>query len=220
MTMSWPGIPAEIYRGMVSKPVLGLVGGIGSGKSVVAAAFARRGAYVVTADDLGHQALRQPEVIDAIARRWPAVVENDGSVNRRRLGSVVFADEKERRYLESLVHPWICRRIEEEVARAQQDPAVRLIVLDAAVMLEAGWEGVCDRLVYIDAPEEERWRRVAAARGWTSEELLARERAQLPLTQKALRADHVLVNAGTLEDLEQQVDSLLRLWGLADGPLP
>jgi dephospho-CoA kinase len=205
---------------MGSKPVVGLVGGIGSGKSAVAAAFARRGAYVVTADDLGHQALRQPEVRDFIARRWPAVIDADGSVNRRRLAPIVFADADERRLLEGLVHPWICRRIEQEVAQAQKDPAIRLIVLDAAVMLEAGWDGVCDRLVYIDAPEEERHRRVASARGWSPEELRARERAQLPLTQKALRADHVLENAGTLKDLDQRVETLLRLWGLAKGRFP
>jgi dephospho-CoA kinase len=200
---------------MDGKPVVGLVGGIGSGKSAVAAAFARRGALVINADDLGHQALHQPEVHVAIARRWPSVVDVDGSINRRRLGAIVFAAADERRVLEGLVHPWICRRIEEEVVRAQQDPAIHLIVLDAAVMLEAGWAGVCDRLVYIDAPQEERQRRVASARGWSLEELRAREQAQLPLTQKALRADHVLENAGTLEDLDQRVERLLRLWGLA-----
>jgi dephospho-CoA kinase len=203
---------------MDRKLVVGLVGGIGSGKTALAAVFARYGTCVITGDDLGHEALRQSDIRSAIAKRWPGVVEPDGSIDRRRLGAIVFADAGERRQLEEVVHPWICRRIEERIAQARKDPTVQLIVLDAAVMMEAGWDGVCDRLVYIDAPEEERQRRVWT-RGWSLEELRARERAQLPLTQKALRADHVIVNAGTLKDLDPQVESLLRLWGLADKPM-
>ena len=113
-----------------------------------------------------------------------------------------------------MVHPWIQGRIARQVAAAREDPAVRLIVLDAAVMLEAGWDDVCNRLVYVDAPPEVRLRRVADQRGWAARDLEDRERAQLPLTEKAARADHVLINATTLDDLERQVDALLHLWGL------
>jgi dephospho-CoA kinase len=202
------------------KPVIGLIGGIGSGKSAVAAVFARRGARVLSGDDLAHEALRQPEVRDQIVRRWgPDVLDEDGEVRRRRLGAVVFANEGELRALEKMVHPFVRRRIEEEVRRAAADPAVPLIVLDAAVMLEAGWNEVCDRLVYVDSPPAARLRRVAAQRGWSPEELAARERAQLPLTEKARRADHVLTNTDTLEHLQRQVEDLLRSWGLS-GPAP
>src|SRR5271166_2001499 len=117
-----------------------------------------------------------------------------------------------------MVHPWIKERIRAEVAAASADRAVRLIVLDAAVMLEAGWDGVCDRLVYVDAPRAIRLRRVAGQRGWADDELELRERSQLPLTQKAARADHVLENATTLDNLERQVDALLHRWGLAPAP--
>ena len=98
-----------------------------------------------------------------------------------------------------MVHPWIKERIRAEVDAARTDAAVRLIVLDAAVMLEAGWHDVCDRLVFIDAPREARLRRVAEQRGWTAEELEAREAAQLPLTAKAAHADHTLDNSASLE---------------------
>jgi dephospho-CoA kinase len=197
------------------KPVVGLVGGIGSGKSQVAAAFAARGALVISGDDLAHAALREPEVRDAVVARWGAgLLGEDGQIQRRRLGAIVFADPEERRALEGLVHPWIKRRIREEMDAAQADPAYRLVILDAAVMLEAGWNDICDRIVFVEAPRELRLRRVSEQRGWTAAELEARERAQLPLTSKAARADHKLENAGSLDRLGLQVDGLLEEWGL------
>jgi dephospho-CoA kinase len=195
--------------------VVGLIGGVGSGKSQVAAAFAARGARVVAGDDLAHEALRQPEIKAQIAKRWGQdVFDERGEVHRRRLGAIVFAKPDELRALEAIMHPWIRERIRGGVEEARRDPSVRLIVLDAAIMLEAGWNGICDRLVFIDAPNEERLRRVAGQRGWTAKDLESREHAQLPLTAKAARADHILDNSGSLDGLGRQVDELLRLWGV------
>ena len=196
---------------MGRKAVIGLVGGIGSGKSRVAAALARRGARVLVGDDLGHEALRQPDLRGRVAEEFgPEVLAPCGEVNRRKLGAVVFADPARRRALEAIVFPWIERRIREEVARAQGDPDVRLIVLDAAVLLEAGWNSVCDRLVYVDVPRPVRLRRLAEQRGWSEKEVEARESAQLPLTEKANRADFAVDNSGPPEALEPQLDDLLR----------
>ena len=133
-------------------------------------------------------------------------------MQRRRLAAVVFADPRERKALEAMVHPWIKERIRAEVDAARAGGSARLIVLDAAVMLEAGWHDICDRLVFVEAPREERLRRVAGQRGWTEAELEAREAAQLPLTAKAAHADHTLHNSGSLERLERQVDDLVRRW--------
>ena len=195
--------------------VVGLIGGIGSGKSQAAEEFIRHGARVVSGDGLAHQALRQPQIQEQIVRRWgPEVLDENGEVRRRELGAVVFADPKQRRELEEIVHPWIKERIRAEVEAARRDPQVALVVLDAAIMLEAGWDGACDRLVYIDAPRAVRLRRVAGQRGWTAREVEAREGAQMPLTDKAARADHVLDNSASLEHLSRQVRALLRQWGL------
>ena len=201
--------------------VVGLVGGIGAGKSQVAEAFARRGARVVSGDALAHAALRQSAIKEQVVRRWgERMLDDKGEVQRRLLASVVFAEAGERRALEAMVHPWIKERIRAEVDAARTDASVRLIVLDAAVMLEAGWHDVCDRLVYIDAPREVRLRRVAGQRGWTAREVEAREAAQLPLTAKAAHADYTLDNSASLEELERQVDDLVRLWGSAKAPAP
>lgn len=204
-----------------AKLVVGLIGGIGSGKSQVAAAFAARGARVISGDDLAHEALRQQAVKSRIAERWgPGVFEANGNVARKKLATVVFADPEERKVLEGIVHPWIRQRIRDEVNEARRDPVVRLVVLDAAIMLETGWNEICDRLVFIDAPNAERMRRVAGQRGWTADELAARERAQLPLTVKAARADHTLDNSGSLVHLGRQVDDLLKRWGLTPDSSP
>ena len=198
-----------------AKLVIGLIGGIGAGKSQAAAAFARRGARIVSADDFAHAALRDPELRGRIVERWGRdLLDEHGDIVRRKLGALIFADDAQRRELEALVHPWIKRRIHEAIVDAQNDPRVPFIVLDAAIMLEAGWNEICDKLLFIDAPLNLRLRRVREQRGWTPEELHAREQAQLALTKKAAQADHILDNSAELPHLSRQVDDLLQQWGL------
>jgi dephospho-CoA kinase len=198
-------------------PVIGLIGGIGSGKSRVAEALARHCAYVISGDQLGHEALRQPDIIAQVVQRFgPEVLDKQGNVNRRRLGARVFADPAERRALEELVFPWIERRFEEEVARARTDPKVKLVVFDAAILLEAGWNKRCDGVVYVHAPREVRLARLSRQRGWSAKEVAARENAQMSLTEKVTRADYVVDNSGPAEQLEPQMENLLRQWGISD----
>jgi dephospho-CoA kinase len=199
--------------------VVGLIGGIGAGKSLVAAAFAKHGAFVISGDALGHEALRDPGVLARVVDRWGQVVlHEDGSVSRRRLAQIVFADPAERQALEALVFPYIEARFREELMKARTAPGAgpALVVLDAAVMLEAGWNNVCDQLVYVHAPREQRLARVAS-RGWSPADVAARERAQLPLSVKASRADVTVDNSGAPEDVDRQVAALLTGWGFPAG---
>lgn len=197
-------------------PVLGLVGGIGSGKSRVSAALERRGGRIVAGDPLGHEALRQKHVIALIVENWGReVLEPDGQVDRRKLGAIVFADEEDRKELEAIVHPWIGQQLHEQLHAAKSDPKVPFAVLDAAIMLEAGWQAACDSLVYIHAPRVQRLQRATAKFSWTPAEYAARERAQMSLTEKARRADHALDNSGSLEQLDAQVERLLKQMGIA-----
>ncbi len=205
----------------MTKPIIGLLGGIGSGKSTVAAAFTRRGGRLIVADTLGHEALRQPDIRDRIVQRWGrGVLDATGEVARRALGKIVFADGEERKALEGLTFPWIEWRCREEIAKADADPEASFVVLDAAVMLEAGWNNVCSRLVYIDVPRGDRLARLAAQRGWDAKEVEAREAAQWPLADKAARADAVLDNSGPPEAMEGQVEELLRRWKIPYRPEP
>jgi dephospho-CoA kinase len=204
-----------------AKPVIGLVGGIGSGKSRVAAALARRGGRVVAGDPLGHEALKQPAIRDLVISRWgTGILGADGQIDRRKLGAVVFADAAERRALEAIVQPWIGERLREQIAAAQSDAAVAFIVLDAAVMLEAGWEDAVDLLVYVHAPQAVRLGRVAEQRGWSPDEVAARQDAQLSLTEKAARADVAVDNSGSLAELEPQLDRLLARLGIGSAARP
>jgi dephospho-CoA kinase len=197
------------------KPIIGLVGGLGSGKSRVAETFARNGAALVTADAFGHEALEQPEILARIAQRWgERVLDGQGNVDRKKMGSIVFASPVERANLELLVFPWIESRIREEIERAQAGPRTRFIVLDAAIMLEAGWNNVCDKIVYVHAPRAVRLERLRTHRGWTAEQVANRESAQLPLSVKASRADVAVDNSGDVESAEAQVDLLLKNWGM------
>lgn len=197
------------------KPVLGIVGGIGAGKSLVAAAMARRGGVVIDADKLGHTALEQADIKQKLVARWgERVLKPDGTANRRVLAGIVFDNPAERRALEDWVYPFIRKRAVEEIERAQANPEVRFVVLDAAVMLEAGWNTVCDRVVYVDAPRAVRLARLAARSGWTPTEVASREAAQMALDEKRTRADAVVVNDGSPEQLQVHVDRLLTEWGL------
>ncbi len=203
----------------MAKLIVGLIGGIGGGKSTVAAAFARHGAKVVSGDALGHEALRQSDIKARLVERWGTdVLDEAGEISRRKVAGIVFAKtphgRAELKALETLVHPYIGRRFREEAAAAEADPSVRLVVLDAAVLLEAGWDGVCDRVVFVDAPRAVRLRRLAEGRGWGAKDLEDRENAQLTLAEKAARATDVVDNSGAPEEVDRRVDALLGRWGL------
>lgn len=196
-------------------PVIGLVGGIGAGKSAAAAAMARRGGRVVDGDRLGHEALELPDVKRQLVGRWgERVLKPNGAANRRAIAGIVFDNAAELKALEAMVFPHIGRRAREEIAATRADPAVRFVVLDAAVMLEAGWADACDRLVYVEASRDVRLARLAARSGWKPDEVAAREAAQLAPEAKRARADAVLSNDGTPGELQQKVDQLLGGWGL------
>ena len=199
------------------KPVIGLIGGMGSGKSRTAEEFAKHGARVISGDTFGHEALRQPEIKQEVVQRWgEKILDEKGDVDRRKVGAIVFADSRERKVLEVFVFPWIERRIGEEIARAQSDPSVKFVVLDAAIMLEAGWAEACDRLVFVDAPREQRLQRLADERDWSAQEVEKREESQWPLSEKQKRAAWILDNSGSPEELSRQVQELLGQWRITD----
>ncbi len=200
-----------------SKPVIGLVGGIGAGKSSAARLLADRGGAVIDADALGHEALEQDVIRRAVLDRWGEranLLRPDGRIDRRALGRVVFGNSAERNALEGLVFPYIRERAGAAIAAAQAQPAARFVVLDAAVMLEAGWDGVCDKVLYIDAPRAARLDRVAARSGWTENDLIAREAAQWPAARKKAAADAVVANDADPECLGRQLDKVFRTWGV------
>jgi dephospho-CoA kinase len=193
-------------------PIIGLLGGIASGKSLVADCLEQLGAAVLDADRMGHEVLRVPEVREAIRQRWGEQVFADGEVNRQALAKIVFDPSPKGRdslqYLEQLTHPKIGQLLEQEAEALAATGRHQALVLDAPVMLEAGWHTLCDHLLFVDAPREARLAR-ALARGWTEADFSAREAAQESLDVKRRHADAIIDNSGSTESTRVQVT---RLW--------
>jgi len=192
--------------------MIGLLGGVASGKSFVARRLEALGAGVLDADRAGHQALRMPRVEGAARQRWgEQVFGPDGRIDRDKLASIVFSSalgaENEREYLEKLTHPLIKDLLEAQKTRFVDDGFVAA-VLDAPLLLEAGWDDFCDILVLIETLRELRLAR-SLIRGWSEEDFDTREDAQESLDLKRERADVKIDNSGSPEQTEAQVE---RFW--------
>jgi dephospho-CoA kinase len=200
--------------------VIGLVGGVAAGKSTVAAEMARLGAAVIDGDGIGHQVLRMPIVRRAVRRRWGAeVFSPDGQVDRAALGKIVFGAPEELAALNRILRPRIRREIKRQIAAARKSPAIVAIVLDAAILFEAGWDDLCSTVVFVRAPASGRARRAAAAKGWDRASWRRREIAQISLDKKRRKSDHIVDNSSSVPRLRDQVRRLfLRIVHAADRP--
>lgn len=188
---------------------IGLVGGVASGKSLVAKLLVAHGAGLLDADRAGHAVLAEDTVVQELVReRWGgAVFTATGEIDRKAVAAKVFAEgpsaRLDREFLEELTHPRIAQRLRNEAGkfRASGRPAV---VLDAALLFEAGWDEMCDMVVFVDSPHETRLAR-ARTRGWSDAEFGRRESAQWSVEDKRRLADYVLNNDGTESELRQAV---------------
>ncbi|MCR4411608.1 MAG: dephospho-CoA kinase [Thermoguttaceae bacterium] len=193
--------------------VIGLVGGIASGKTLVATLLERLGACRLDADRAGHEVLRSPEVRQAAIERWgPQILDARGEIDRRRVAELVFSPPpdgpRERSFLERLTHPRIGQRLQEE-ARRRAAEGYRVAVLDAPLLFEAGWVKLCDVLMFVDAPRQLRLAR-ALARGWSEKEFAEREGVQESLESKRKQADWVVDNSGSPEQTRAQLEAFWR----------
>ncbi|HEY7755270.1 MAG TPA: dephospho-CoA kinase [Actinomycetota bacterium] len=189
--------------------LVGLTGGIGSGKSTVARMLEGRGAIVFDADALAREAVEPGSPgHDAVVQRFGAnVLLPGGELDREALASVVFADPAARRDLEAIVHPEV-RRLFAEGCEAYRDTD-RIVVFSAPLLVESGMHSAFDVLVLVSAPVETQMERLLRDRGMREDQIRARIDAQAPLEEKAAVADVIVDNEGRLQDLEVQVD---RLW--------
>lgn len=195
--------------------IIGLTGGIASGKSTVASLFAERGAVVLDADRHAHAVLEEPAVRDALVERWgEEILSEDGTLARRAVAERVFGDgaEADRRFLEGLVHPRVRERLRAEIDAARAS-GVSAVVLDIPLLLEAGWADACDAIYFVDCPQHERVKR-AAARGWSEAELAEREASQTSIEEKRQRSDAVIPSS-EVGAAESAVDRLWNDLGLA-----
>lgn len=202
--------------------LVGLTGGIGSGKSTVARLLAERGAIVVDADQVAREVVEPGEpALAEIAERFGAdVVDPEGRLDREALAAIVFDDEGARRDLESITHPRIGERVAERIAEAQraeeQDGRARIVVVDHPLLVESGAAEQYPTVVVVTTPAEERVRRLVDQRGMPEADARARIRAQADDATREAAATHVIDNGGPRDALEAQVDRVLA--DLADDP--
>jgi dephospho-CoA kinase len=183
-------------------PVIGLVGGIGSGKSHLARQLREKHPVaIVEGDSTGHLVLQEPAVKEELRQAFgESILSAGGEIDRSRVKGLVFGSAPEqqaaRKKLEDIVHPRITESLARQIALAQMRSGVEAVILDAALVLEAGWRNLCDAVVFIDAPVAERLSRVQRSRGWSREEWELREASQYPLERKCKEADYVVENSG------------------------
>lgn len=195
--------------------VVGLVGGIASGKSQVGKMFESLGGLVIDADKLGHEVLQRPNVANKLSQVFgTTILDGNGQVLRRELGRLVFGEEADsatrRKQLEQIVHPLIHGEALKRLDEARNNPnPPSAVVIDAPLLLEKHWTPMCDVILFIDTPEAVRLER-AQQRGWSQEHFEARERSQLSLDEKRKAATHIISGMLNEETLRSTIIKLLR----------
>jgi len=196
---------------------VGLTGNIAAGKSMVAGWLDELGCHVLDADALGHACMApgEPARAEIVEAFGDGILDEDGAVDRARLGRLVFADADARRRLESILHPRIRRREQELLARWARTVSRGVAVTEATLIFESGGDDRYDRMVVVVAPDDVRMERLRD-RGMDRDEASRRMAAQMDQAEKARRADYVVVNDGTPDDARSQVEEL---WERLDADL-
>ncbi len=190
--------------------IVGLTGGIASGKSLVARVFKDLGAHVIDADKIVHGLLEPGQ------RAWEEVVayfgsgiENpDKTIDRRKLGAIVFSDENKRTWLNHCLHPKVFEVFTMQIRHLVEREPDAMVVLDAALLIETGYHKKMDKVVVVFADEEQQLKRLMERDRFSPDQARARIRSQMPLAEKRRHADYVIVNTGDRADTENQARSV------------
>ena len=188
--------------------VIGLTGGIGSGKTEVARMLAELGASVIEADEVAHRAYLPacPAWREIVGRWGKGVLKPDGTVDRQKLAGIVFSDPNELASLNRIVHGRMFRMLRKEIARRKEAAAGKgVIVLEAAVLIEAGWVNLVDEVWVVMADEVLAVERMTRLKGMHRADVLARMHSQLPAEERARHASVIIQNDGSLASLRDQV---------------
>ena len=192
--------------------LVGLTGGIATGKSTVSTMFAHLGAKVVDADLLAREVVMpgQPALARIVTEFGPDVLHEDGSLDRKRLGAIVFADGDKRRRLEEITHPAIRARQQRILSVYEEEGFEGIVVWDVALLIETSAAKSMDRVVVVIADAETELARLVARDGFSADEARRRIASQMPLSEKVKVADHVIDNSGTRAGTERRVREVHR----------
>lgn len=195
---------------------IGLTGGIASGKSTVSAMLTELGAALVDADRIAREVVEPGTAeLSEIARAFGEdVLHEDGTLNRKRLGAIVFADAAQRKRLEQIVHPAIRRIMRQRMAELEKADPKRLVVVDVPLLFESGLQGMFERVMLVYVPPDVQLKRLMARDDLTREQALDRIGAQMPMERKRELADIIIDNSGSKDETREQVLQFWRESGL------
>ncbi|RAV06595.1 dephospho-CoA kinase [Paenibacillus sp. YN15] len=196
---------------------IGLTGGIACGKSTVSRLLASRGAIVIDADILAREVVEPgaPALLEVVRTFGQSVLHEDGTLNRKELGKLVFEDEARRKRLEELLHPAIIQLLQERMAEAERLQPDKLVVADVPLLYEAQMEDLFQEVLVVAADRGVQLERLMTRNGLSREEAEQRINAQMPIEWKKEWADTVIDNSGTPEETERQVEAFWRKKRLA-----
>jgi len=203
-----------LSRALPARPMLivALTGGIATGKSVVARFLEERGCAVHSADRAAHEVMMPggPAWKSLTAHFGPRILNPDQTINRPRLGAIVFAHEAERRFLNSVVHPLVLRKKKEIVARLEREKKTEIFISEAALTIEAGYAGFFDKVIVVFCRPEVQLARLMARDGFSREAALQKIGAQMSQQEKKRQADYLIDTSGSLSDTESRTDKVFR----------
>ena len=194
------------YVGKIAeKPVIGILGGIGSGKSTIAAEFAKLGCKVIDADRIAHELLEESPVREKVVSLFgQAVLDSSGKIDRRKLAEIVFADDNMLASLNRIIHPLVLQRTQELIEQSMTQNQVKAIVLDMPLLVEVGWHKRCDKLIFVNCEQNLRLER-AKKKGFDKNQVKIRENFQISLDNKASFADNTIENNSDFSAIAKQV---------------
>ncbi len=188
--------------------VIGLTGGIATGKSTVAKMFSDLGAKVLSADDIVHDLLNRKDIRRMILEEFgEGVFDRDGTIDRKKLGSIVFSDSEKKIRLEAIIHPYVLQDLAEEAERFRGSEN-GVLILEIPLLIETSFTGKVDKVIVVTAEQETQINRLVKRYGICRDEALQRIKSQLPLSQKVKFADWVINTDGTLVDTQKQINKV------------
>lgn len=191
------------------KPIIGILGGIGSGKSTVAAEFAKLGCRIIDADNIARELLGREAVREKIVGLFgESILDSADEINRKKLAEIAFADVDKLSSLNSILHPLVLARAEQLIEQYKRQPQVKAIVLDMPLLAEVGWDKRCDRLIFVDCKRQLRTARMKEKGGFDENQLKIRENFQISLDKKASISDNTINNNSDLLVLTKQVTDI------------
>jgi len=202
------------------KPIIGILGGVGSGKSTVAAEFAKLGCKVIDADKIAHELLDKKTVQDRIVALFGKnILDSSGKIDHKNLADVVFADADKLSSLNKIIHPLVLERAEELIRQYNRQNEVKAIVLDMPLLVEVGWARRCDKLIFVDCKRQLRVDRAKKMGVFDENQVKIRENFQISLDNKANLTDNIIDNNSDFSALARQVTDIFSYimgkWGLS-----